>query len=128
MSEPCSSSGKPHADTISVLAVDHYIDMAVLCASPLCVVKSRVEPTQNRLFPSIFLPLYSMNSFSNIPYADEFERARRKEVALGASIAVLNAWPLRPSRLALCLLHGGIVYHDCTACRLFIRTRGNKRS
>lgn len=79
---------KLHADTIADLAIDHYHDMSSRSASPYFVLKRRVEILFNRLFPRLFLPLYSMVSFSNIPYADAVARSKRQDRVVGIAIGM----------------------------------------
>lgn len=69
----------PNAHAIADLALDHYEDMSSRSAKPFEVFKRRFEIFANRLFPRSFLPLYSMVSFSNIPYAEAVERAERQD-------------------------------------------------
>ncbi|KAI0559058.1 FAD binding protein [Gracilaria domingensis] len=71
-----ASTRKPNADTIADLAIEHYEDMSSKSAKPLAVLRRRLEIWANRFFPRTFLPLYSMVSFSNIPYREALVRAR----------------------------------------------------
>lgn len=78
---------KPDADAIADLALDHYHDMASRSASTYFRLKRRLEIVLNKYFPRTFLPLYSMISFSNIPYAQAVARAERQDRIMGAMIA-----------------------------------------
>lgn len=78
---------KPDADAIADLALDHYHDMASRSASAYFRLKRRLEIVLNKYFPRTFLPLYSMISFSNIPYAQAIARAEKQDRIMGTMIA-----------------------------------------
>ena len=73
---------KENADAIADLALDNYIDMASRTARPSVVLLRKLGKFANRLFPKLWLPLYSMISFSNIPYAEAVKRAERQDIIL----------------------------------------------
>lgn len=77
--ESYSTARMANADAIADLALDHYEDMSSRSAKPFEVFRRRFEIFANRLFPRSFLPLYSMISFSNIPYAEAVERAEKQD-------------------------------------------------
>ena len=81
---------KPSADAIADLALANFIEMRDLVASPLFIFKKKVEKVLHALFPRWFIPLYTMISFTTIPYVDAVARAARQDRALrtGASILV----------------------------------------
>lgn len=100
-----SETRKEHADAIAELAIDHYEDMSSRTVRPMAVLRRKMEILVNRLFPTSFLPLYSMISFSNIPYADAVRRAERQDeiidryvkatLVMGtSSLVALGAWQL----------------------------------
>lgn len=70
---------KPNADAIADLAIWQYQDMSTRSASFLFVGKRRLEIFLNWLFPSFFLPLYTMVSFSNMPYVQAIARAKYQD-------------------------------------------------
>lgn len=79
-----------HANAIADLAIDQYEDMSSRSAKPWFVLKRRMEIMLNRLFPNSFLPLYTMISFSNVPYADAIKRAQAQDKLLGGIISTLG--------------------------------------
>lgn len=94
---------KEHADALADLAIGNFIEMRDTVASPLFRFRKRVEKVLHTLFPRWYLPLYTMVSFSRIPYADAVRRARRQDryvrwimgavilAALGAAWILLRA-------------------------------------
>jgi kynurenine 3-monooxygenase len=90
---------KVHTDTLADLAVANFIEMRDHTGSRLFLWKKKLEQTLHRFFPNSFLPLYSMVSFSCIPYHEALQRAQRqwrfvRRVALAGAIAVITllAW------------------------------------
>lgn len=82
---------KPNADAIADLALNQYEDMSSKSASSFFVMRRRMEIAVNRFFPKSFLPLYSMISFSNIPYADAVQRAIWQNKKIDQGFALLGA-------------------------------------
>ncbi len=86
---------KVHTDTLADLAVANFVEMRDHTGSKLFLLKKKLEQTLHRLFPKAFLPLYSMVSFSCIPYRDALDRANRqwrfvRRFALAAAGAVIT--------------------------------------
>jgi kynurenine 3-monooxygenase len=73
---------KRHADAIADLALANFIEMRDRVASPMFLLKKKIEKILHGLFPQSFIPLYTMVSFSRIPYADAVDRARRQDRVL----------------------------------------------
>jgi kynurenine 3-monooxygenase len=86
---------RPNSDAIAALALANFQEMRDQVASPLFRLEKRGEVLLHRLFPRWFLPLYTMISFTLIPYAEARDRARRQQrvarVILGVTIALLAA-------------------------------------
>ena len=73
---------KVHADAIADLALGNFVEMRDHVASSGFLFKKKVEKILHRLMPATFVPLYTMVSFSRIPYADAVARAARQDRAL----------------------------------------------
>ena len=73
---------RPNADAIADLAIANFEEMRDKVASPLFRLEKRAEALLHRLFPDWFVPLYTMISFSRIPYAEARDRAARQRRAL----------------------------------------------
>jgi kynurenine 3-monooxygenase len=68
---------RPNADAIADLALQNFLEMRDRVASPLFRLEKRLERMLHRLFPARFVPLYTMISFTTIPYAEARRRGRR---------------------------------------------------
>ncbi|PXF43205.1 Kynurenine 3-monooxygenase [Gracilariopsis chorda] len=93
---------KPNVDTIADLAIEHYEDMSTKSARPLAVLRRRLEIVANRLFPRTFLPLYSMVSFSNIPYRQAVLRAKWQDRKIEQCVMFTGLLFLTASGVAIC--------------------------
>jgi len=80
---------RPNADAIADLALTNFHEMRDRVASPLFRLEKRAGVVLNRLFPRWFLPLYTMISFTRIPYAEARVRARLQARVVRGILAVL---------------------------------------
>jgi kynurenine 3-monooxygenase len=70
---------KGNADALADLAVQNFIEMRDKTASRVFRAKKKIDHTLEGLLPGIYLPLYTMVSFTRIPYAEAARRARRQD-------------------------------------------------
>jgi kynurenine 3-monooxygenase len=82
---------KVHADAIADLALANFVEMRDHVASSRFLFKKKIEKVLHRLMPRTFVPLYTMVSFSRIPYADAVARAARQDRALKLGAVALVA-------------------------------------
>lgn len=80
---------KENADALANLAVDNFIEMRDKTASRIFRAKKKLDHTLQGLLPGLYLPLYTMISFTRIPYAEASRRARRQDSIVSASLLVL---------------------------------------
>lgn len=78
---------RENTDALADLSIDNFEEMKHHTGSRLFLMKKALEKGLHRLFPSRFVPLYMMISFTLIPYAEARRRARRQARALGAAAA-----------------------------------------
>ncbi len=71
---------RPNTDAIADLALQNFFEMRDRVASPLFRLEKRVEGLLHRVFPTCWVPLYTMISFTTIPYAEARRRGRRQAV------------------------------------------------
>ncbi|RAL22307.1 kynurenine 3-monooxygenase [Lujinxingia litoralis] len=87
-----SRERKDDADAIGHLALYNYFEMRSAVASPYFVFRKKIERVLHRLFPEWWIPLYTMVTFTNMPYALARERAARQDrlltLGLGAAAAL----------------------------------------
>ncbi len=85
---------KPNTDAIADLAIVNFYEMRDHVASRAFLWWKRLEKLLHRFFPTWYLPLYTMISFTLIPYAEARDRARRqiqglRWMAAGVGLALL---------------------------------------
>jgi kynurenine 3-monooxygenase len=70
---------KINSDALADLAVQNFIEMRDKTASRAFRAKKRVDHFLEATLPGIYLPLYTMVTFTRIPYAEAARRARRQD-------------------------------------------------
>jgi kynurenine 3-monooxygenase len=86
---------KPHVDALADLARENFVEMRDHVASRRFLLWKRVEKALNRLFPTWYVPLYTLVTFTRTPYADARARAQGQLRTLQMiGIAVLTAFAL----------------------------------
>ncbi len=84
-----SRSRKADADALADLAVENFIEMRDRVASPAFLLRKKLGRALHRLLPRWFVPIYTMVTFTTIPYAQAVERRRRQNVTVAVVAGVL---------------------------------------
>jgi kynurenine 3-monooxygenase len=77
---------KENADALADLAVDNFIEMRDKTASRAFRAKKKLDHLLEGLLPGVYLPLYTMVTFTRIPYAEAARRARRQDRIIYGSL------------------------------------------
>jgi kynurenine 3-monooxygenase len=84
---------KENADALADLALHNFIEMRDKTASRIFRTKKKLDHFLEGLLPGRYLPLYTMVSFTRIPYAEAARRARLQDrivyLALGVVVFLL---------------------------------------
>lgn len=94
-----SSERFRHAEAIRELALANFIEMRSSVADPIFLLRKRFERTLQALVPNRFVPLYSMISFTNIPYADAVARAEQQDRQIRHLVTAIGSGTLITSAL-----------------------------
>ncbi len=70
---------KPHTDALAGLALANFVEMRDHTGKRAFLWKKKAEATLHKLFPSWFVPLYTMVTFTRTPYAEAVRRARKQD-------------------------------------------------
>src|SRR6266545_1811130 len=96
------SRRKENADALADLALENFIEMRDKTASKTFRTKKKLDHFLEAALPGIYLPLYTMVTFTRIPYAEAARRGRRQDRIVYASLAiatvsilVLSIWVVR---------------------------------
>jgi kynurenine 3-monooxygenase len=83
------SQRKENADALADLAVQNFVEMRDKTASRAFRAKKKLDHLLEGLLPGIYLPLYTMVTFTRIPYAAAAQRARFQDrIVYGGLIGV----------------------------------------
>ena len=80
---------KKNADALADLAVHNFIEMRDKTASKKFRAKKKLDQLLEGLLPGVYLPLYTMVTFTRIPYAEAAGRAQRQDRILYTSLIAL---------------------------------------
>ena len=83
------SRRKENADALADLAVDNFIEMRDKTASRTFRAKKKLDHLLEGLLPGVYLPLYTMVTFTRIPYAEAARQARRQDRLVYASVIAM---------------------------------------
>jgi kynurenine 3-monooxygenase len=80
---------KDNVDTLADMALDNFIEMRDRVGSRSFLVKKAVGRALHRLFPRWYVPLYTMATFTRMPYTGAVRRAQRQDRVVAAAGALL---------------------------------------
>jgi kynurenine 3-monooxygenase len=92
---------KQNAEALADLAIQNFVEMRDKTASRVFRAKKKLDHLLEAALPGTYLPLYTMVTFSRIPYAEAARRAQIQDriVAVGLILALLMCLCL----IGLCL-------------------------
>ncbi len=79
-----------NANAISELALTNFIEMRDKVADEKFLLRKKIEAHLHQLFPEKWIPLYSMVTFSHIPYAEALQKGKRQEQIMNQVLAMSN--------------------------------------
>src|SRR5436305_12070802 len=80
---------KKNADALADLAVQNFIEMRDKTASKTFRAKKKLDHLLEGLLPDVYLPLYTMVTFTRTPYSTAARRARLQNRIVYAVLIVL---------------------------------------
>src|SRR5438132_192526 len=83
------SRRKENADALADLAVENFIEMRDKTASRAFRAKKKLDHLLEALLPGVYLPLYTMVTFTTMPYAQAARRAHLQDKIVYGSLAAL---------------------------------------
>ena len=85
------SRRKENADALAALAIGNFIEMRDKTASKTFRAKKKLDHLLEAALPGIYLPLYTMVTFTRLPYAVAARRARVQDLLVYVSLIVIVA-------------------------------------
>jgi kynurenine 3-monooxygenase len=92
---------KVNADALADLALENFIEMRDKTASRAFRAKKKLDHFLEAALPGIYIPLYTMVTFTRIPYSRAAKRARIQNFIVYASLAALTLMLLGAAAIAL---------------------------
>lgn len=93
--EAYQQSRKVNSDAISELARLNFIEMRDLVANETFLLRKKIEALIHERYPELWTPLYSMVTFSQLPYAEALEEGNRQNDMMDKIMAIAdieNSW------------------------------------
>jgi kynurenine 3-monooxygenase len=84
------SRRKENADALADLAIGNFIEMRDKTASKTFRAKKKIDHLLEAALPGIYLPLYTMVTFTRIPYAQAARRARLQDRIVYGALVFLS--------------------------------------
>jgi kynurenine 3-monooxygenase len=75
-------SRKPNSDAIADLAVGNFIEMRDLVTHPDFILQKKIEAHFSQLHPDKWLPLYSMVTFTDLPYSHALKQGQKQDAIM----------------------------------------------
>lgn len=70
---------KPDTDAICRLAMENFEEMRDQVADPKFLIRKKIEAKLHALFPKDWIPLYTMVTFSNMPYSEAYTQGKLQD-------------------------------------------------
>jgi kynurenine 3-monooxygenase len=80
---------KENADALADLALENFIEMRDETASRVFRAKKKLDRFLEAILPGVYLPLYTMVTFTRIPYAEAARRARLQDQIIYGVLSAL---------------------------------------
>jgi len=80
---------KVNADALADLALENFIEMRDKTASRAFRAKKKLDHFLEAALPGVYLPLYTMVTFTRIPYAQAARRARLQDRIVYAGLILV---------------------------------------
>jgi kynurenine 3-monooxygenase len=85
------SRRKENTDALADLAIGNFIEMRDKTASKTFRAKKKLDHLFEAALPGIYLPLYTMVTFTRMPYAAAAKRARAQDLLVYTGLIVISA-------------------------------------
>jgi kynurenine 3-monooxygenase len=88
--EEFSQQRKPNADGLQDLSMQNFVVMRDGTADPKFLLQKKIERKFANLYPKKWIPLYTMVSFTNTPYADAWKIGMKQEKMMQSIMSTPN--------------------------------------
>ena len=81
---------RQNTDVLAELSLANFREMRARTASAAFRWKKTAGRGLHRLFPAWFIPLYTLVTFTRVPYAEAVRRSRRQNLLVGILVSILS--------------------------------------
>ncbi|MBL7792885.1 MAG: FAD-dependent monooxygenase [Saprospiraceae bacterium] len=95
-----SSSRAADANAIADLALNNFVEMRDLVADPDFLLRKQITAHLHEKYPDQFIPMYTMVSFSHVPYSRALAEGKAQDVLFDRILAIddiADSWEDNPS-------------------------------
>lgn len=78
---------KPDTDAICQLAMDNFVEMRDSVSDPKFILRKKIEAKLYELYPNDWIPLYSMVTFSDMPYSEAYAQGKLQDIIMNRVMA-----------------------------------------
>ena len=78
---------KPNTDAMCTLAMENFVEMRDHVADPRFVLRKKIESLLHEAYPTRWVPLYTMVTFSDLPYREAYRRGKLQEKVMDEVMA-----------------------------------------
>ena len=79
---------KPNTDAIADMAYENFIEMRDKVADPRFLLRKKIEKAISERHPGKYISMYSMVSFSNVPYQDALNSGKKQDAFFEKVMAI----------------------------------------
>ncbi|MBW4575132.1 MAG: FAD-dependent monooxygenase [Aphanothece sp. CMT-3BRIN-NPC111] len=79
---------RPNAEAMGMLSEQHFIEIRDLVGNPEFQLRKKIERKLNRMYPTRYIPLYSLIAFTHIPYADALRIEQQQRLIVDELIQI----------------------------------------
>jgi kynurenine 3-monooxygenase len=94
---------KPNGDAIAQLALDNFVEMRDKVADQQFLLRKKIEAWLYATYPDKFVPLYTLVTFSHVPYADALRIGQENDALFARYMsidAIAKDWTSADARAA----------------------------
>jgi kynurenine 3-monooxygenase len=81
---------RPNLDVMADLCLEHFAELCDRVADPAFLRRRAIERQLEEVHPDLYQPLYSMITFSELPYAEAVRRAQARSSLVDRIVAIPN--------------------------------------
>ncbi|WP_194774941.1 FAD-dependent oxidoreductase [Pararhodonellum marinum] len=78
---------KPDTDAVCQLALENFIEMRDSVSDPKFQIRKKIEAKLHELYPKEWIPLYTMVTFTSIPYTEAYAQGKLQDLIMNKIMA-----------------------------------------